>query len=233
MNPRRSSAWIGLRPSPAALSIMVILLAICVANAILGTPVFVREHLLMTPRRGLGVEPWQLVTNAFIHVQLGSLFSTAITLWFFGTPVEQQLGRGRFLQILGMATLAGSLAAAALGRLLAPDALIGGAGPAATAVIAAFGVSYGAQPLLLFGVQQIKASTCAIIFLSISGAMYLVNGDVLGFAGAAAGAAVGAIATRGAGLDGVRAWWEGVKKRRIRRRYKVLPGGRDSRSFLN
>ena len=42
-------------------------------------------------------------------------------------------------------------------------ALSAGAGPASTALLAAFGVIYGSQPLSLFGVQQMRASTLAIV----------------------------------------------------------------------
>jgi membrane associated rhomboid family serine protease len=238
MEKRRSggdSQWSGARPARTILTILAVMGAIFVVDAILGHPAFIREHLALRPRRALGPEPWQLLTSGFVHLQIGGLLSTAITFWFFGSPVEQQLGRGGLLRVLLFGTLAGSLATAALGRFIAPDALSAGAGPASTALLAAFGVIYGSQPLSLFGVQQMRASTLAIVFLAISGVLYLANMDFLGLAGAAAGAGAGALsAMRGFDLGGTTTRLrERFKRWRIRRRYKVLPGGRDRRSFLN
>ena len=238
MEKRRSggdSQWSGVRPARTILIILAVLAAVFVVDALLGRPAFVREHLALRPRRALGPEPWQLFTSAFLHLQIGALLSTAITFWFFGSPVEQQLGRAGLLRVLLFGTFAGSVATAALGWVIAPNAVVAGAGPASTALLAAFGVAYSSQPLSIFGVQQMRASTLAIVFLAISGVLYLSNLDFLGLAGAAAGAGAGALtAMRGFDLGRkTTRWREQFNRWRIRRRYKVLPGGRDRRSFLN
>lgn len=221
----------GLRPSPGVIGVLVVLAAACAAFVLAGHPRFVVEHFALRPRLALGREPWQLLTSALVHVNLSALLSSAIGIWLFGTPVEQRGGRGYLFRLLVGASVCGALASAALGRLIAPDALVAGAGPAAMACIAGFGTIYGRTPLMLFGMQPIKASTCALIFLGISGVMYVVDADWLGLVGGAAGAAFGAY---GAGSFGrLIAAFDRVRLWRVRRRYRVLSGGRDTKRYLN
>src|SRR3954453_9806042 len=151
---RNSSAWVGLRPSPGVVGVLVALVAAFAAFRLAGSPRVILEHLALIPRRALGPEPWQLFTSAFVHLGFGPLISSAVAIWFFGTPVEQRGGRGHLFKILIGATLLGSLASAALGRLIAPNAVITGAIGASMACIAAYAATYGKTPILLFGVQQ-------------------------------------------------------------------------------
>ncbi|MFL1011898.1 rhomboid family intramembrane serine protease [Flavisericum labens] len=44
-------------------------------------------------------KPWQILTHMFMHGGLMHLFFNMFGLWMFGTPVEQVLGRKRFLFI--------------------------------------------------------------------------------------------------------------------------------------
>jgi membrane associated rhomboid family serine protease len=237
MNRRTPLARSGAaRPSRLILILLALVTALYVLAMILKGPPQLIVHLVLIPKRALGPEPWQLITYAFVHLKLGALIGTLISLWFFGAPLEQQLGRSRLLQILLASTVAGGLASAALGRFIAPEAVVMGAFPASMALIAAFGLVWGATPIALFGVSQMRASTCAAIFLGISSAMYLMSGDYLGLAGGAVGAGVGALWVSPL-VDGILSAPEHLSQRwqkwRIRRRYKVIPGGRDSRTHLN
>lgn len=237
MNRRTLLARSGTaRPSRLILILLASITALYVLATILKGPPQVIVHLVLIPKRALGPEPWQLLTYAFVHLKLGALIGTLISLWFFGAPLEQQLGRSRLLQILLASTVAGGLASAALGRAIAPESVVMGAFPASMALIAAFGLVWGATPIALFGVSQMRASTCAAIFLGISAAMYLMSGDYLGLVGGAVGAGVGALLVSPL-VDGILSAPGQLSQRwqkwRIRRRYKVIPGGRDSRTHLN
>jgi membrane associated rhomboid family serine protease len=224
------------RPSSAIFVVLAAMGTLYLAFVLLHEPRFMVAHLALTPRRALGPEPWQLLTSGLVHLRLGALLSTAIAFYFFGAPVEAQLGRARLVRLLVISTIVGSLAEAALGRLLAPNAVVAGAGPASLALLAAFGAVYRDTPISLFGVQTMKASTCAIVFIGISALFYLMNVDLIGLAGGAAGVAVGTLAG-GRALDGIRAaprrWRERLRRWRIRRRYRVIPGGRDRRTYLH
>jgi membrane associated rhomboid family serine protease len=230
-------AWIGLRPPPGVLVLLTAITSLFVIDAALGHPAFVRDHLALHPRRALGREPWQLLTTAFVHLRFGALFSTGVTLWFFGSPVEHRLGRARLFGLLALGTLAGSLASALLALRWSPEVVLTGAGPASLAALAAFGVLYGPTPVALFGVQQLKASSVALVFIGITVAMYLMNAELLPLAGALAGAATGALfalTTRTGDLwSALRVRRQRFQRWRLRRRYKVLPGGRDRRSYLH
>lgn len=61
---------------------------------------------------------WQLITSAFAHAELLHVATNLLTLYFLGPPLEQVLGRARFLAVYFVSALAGS---AAVLWLAAPD----------------------------------------------------------------------------------------------------------------
>ncbi|GAC1384014.1 MAG: hypothetical protein NVSMB48_18400 [Marmoricola sp.] len=64
--------------------------------------------------------PWQVLTSAFMHVQLAHIALNMISLWFLGPPLEAMLGRARFLWIYFVAALTGSVAVLFLADQHAP-----------------------------------------------------------------------------------------------------------------
>jgi len=54
---------------------------------------------------------WRLITSAFLHGGLLHIAFNMYFLWFVGAPVEEALGRGRFLLIYLVSGLAGSAGA--------------------------------------------------------------------------------------------------------------------------
>jgi len=210
--------------------VLVALVACFVLFTLSPLAAFARAHLALVPARALR-QPWTLVTTAFLHGSLGALASTGLGLWFFGAPLGEAVGRRRLAIVLIVATVIGSLASALLGAKLHPAAMIIGAEPATMAAIAGFGVVYARTPIRLFGLQELRASTVAGIFLILSGVLYLMGGDLVGLAGAGAGAAVGAASTIKLDIAFLRQPLKRFRRWRIRRRYRVIPGGRDWRRF--
>jgi membrane associated rhomboid family serine protease len=54
---------------------------------------------------------WRLITSAFLHASLLHIGFNMYFLWFVGSPVEQVLGRGRFLLVYLVSGLAGAAGA--------------------------------------------------------------------------------------------------------------------------
>ena len=54
---------------------------------------------------------WRLLTSAFLHANIIHLAFNMLALWWFGWPVEQYLGRLRFILLYLVAGLAGSAGA--------------------------------------------------------------------------------------------------------------------------
>ncbi len=212
--------------------VLVALVACFVLFTLSPLAAFARAHLVLVPARALR-QPWTLVTNAFLHASLGGLASSGLGLWFFGAPLAESVGRRRVAIVLVAATVLGSLASALLGWRLHPNVGVIGAAPATMAAIAGFGVVYGGTPIRLFGLQELRASTVAGVFLILSGVLYLMGGDLVGLAGAGAGAAVGVASMLAPKLDigFLRQPLKRYRRWRIRRRYRVIPGGRDWRRF--
>jgi membrane associated rhomboid family serine protease len=54
---------------------------------------------------------WRLVTAMFLHASLLHIAFNMLALWWVGAPLEQQIGRGRFLLLYFVSGLAGSAGA--------------------------------------------------------------------------------------------------------------------------
>jgi membrane associated rhomboid family serine protease len=52
---------------------------------------------------------WQLLTNAFTHVEIWHIAANMLALWFLGPQLEAVLGRTRFLALYLVSALAGSV----------------------------------------------------------------------------------------------------------------------------
>jgi membrane associated rhomboid family serine protease len=78
-------------------------------------------------------EWWRLITAAFLHANLFHLGMNMVVLWIVGAPVEQAIGRARFLALYLVSGLAGSAGA----LLLSPDVLTVGASGAIFGILGA------------------------------------------------------------------------------------------------
>jgi membrane associated rhomboid family serine protease len=76
---------------------------------------------------------YRLVTCAFLHGSVLHIFFNMLMLWWFGRPLEQLLGRGRFLAIYFISILAGSAGA----LLINPDTFTVGASGAVFGILGA------------------------------------------------------------------------------------------------
>jgi membrane associated rhomboid family serine protease len=235
----------GLVPDRGVISILVVLTVVWVvfrfAGAALGG---ILAHLILLPARGIGPEPWQLATNFFINLRLSDILMAAVTLLFFGNAVERTLGVRGVWKTFIIGGIGGSIAAALIGRLILPEAPILGSAGAATAMLTAFAACADNMRVSFFGAGDIRPSTMAWIWLGISVLFALFQIEDVGWqrvvislsmlaGSAAAGWWVGGRGRRSRGGFDVGGSIDKLKLWRLKRRYKVLTGGRDSRDSKN
>lgn len=238
---------LGLKPDRGVISAMVVLALVWLGFKLGGPAVqlFVLDHLALHPARAIGPEPWQLFTATFLELGVKNLLFTGVTLIFFGNLVEQLLGARGFWKIFVVGGIAGNLLAALLGRFIAPGATLLGSQEATTSLLVAYAVLMDRRQVNAYGVMQVSGSVIAWIWVGISAIGFVV--DLFGSPMERIGAELGMAAMVGAGLAGwlltrggrgvdVRGSLDKVRLWRLKRRYKVLTGGRssqDDKRYLN
>ena len=97
---------------------------------------------------GLDQGEWyRLITAAFLHASLIHLLFNMLVLWFIGAPVEQAIGRGRFLALYIVSGLAGSAGAI----IFSPNVVTVGASGAIFGILGAALVLEGQKNYVLGG----------------------------------------------------------------------------------
>ena len=172
---------------------------------------------------------WRLVTSAFVHGGFVPFLLGVLGLWWIGSFIERAVGTSRALFMFFAFTIVGSLVVASLALWTKYPHNPTGSGAALFGFIAASAFIYGPQPVLLFGAKPARADIVAWIFCGIILFMELVQRDFLGACGDLAAGVTAWFVSRG-GMPSfdlgtrwarLRLWW-------LRRRYKVLDGGKSS-----
>ena len=235
----------GLVPEGGVISLLAVLGAVwlLVRFGVLGGLV---QHIILIPALAIGREPWQLVTSMFVNARLGEVLMAAVTLLFFGNAVERALGKAAVWKVFVVGGFGGALFGGLLGRVIAPDATLYGSFAGATAMLTAFAASSSRMRVSFFGAGEIRAATMAWSWLGISVVFELARIDEVGWkvvalglvmlaGGALGGWLVGGRHHAGGGVD-VGGAFDKLRMWRLKRRYRVLTGGRDSRDdkrYLN
>lgn len=106
-----------------ALNIIVYLATVATGGGIDANRGTIYEHgVLFGPSVANG-DYWRLMTSAFMHYGPIHLGMNMLVLWFVGAPLEERLGRGRFLLLYLVSGLAGAAGAI----ILSPCSLTAGA----------------------------------------------------------------------------------------------------------
>jgi membrane associated rhomboid family serine protease len=79
------------------------------AQSTAGQDVVERLQLVRLLLADGGVRLWTILTYGFLHGSWLHLVSNAVWLAAFGSPVARRLGPGRFLNLVGLATIGGAL----------------------------------------------------------------------------------------------------------------------------
>ncbi len=129
-----------------ALNIIVYLATIATGGGINADRGTIYEHgVLFGPSVASG-DYWRLFSSAFMHYGPEHLGMNMLMLWLVGTPLEERMGRGRFLLVYVTAGLAGSAGA----LLVSPCVLTAGASGAIFGLFGA-GLVLERQGVSLFG----------------------------------------------------------------------------------
>jgi membrane associated rhomboid family serine protease len=125
-------------------------------------------------------EWWRMLTSAFLHGNLIHIGMNMLMLWWIGAPVEEALGRGRFLALYLVSALAGSAGA----LLASPDAFTVGASGAI------FGILGAALVFERQGLHVLGGSALSIIVLNLVLTFAVPNISIGGHIGGLVGGAL-------------------------------------------
>ena len=156
---------------PVTKAFMLICTAVFCAQLLFGR--WLEASFALWPIASGKFMPWQVLTYAFLHGDIGHLFFNMLGLWMFGGELERLWGQKRFIHFL----IAGALSAAAV--QIVWTMLIGslvptvGASGALFALLLGFGMLFPNRIIMpLFPPIPMKAK----IFVAVFGALELVLG---------------------------------------------------------
>jgi membrane associated rhomboid family serine protease len=125
-------------------------------------------------------EFWRLVTAGFLHIGPIHVLFNLLMLYWFGTPLETLLGRGRFLAIFGISILAGSAGALLLSPL---DVTVG-------ASAGVFGILGAGLVLERRGINVFGGAALAVVVFNLALPFLLNNISIGGHIGGLVGGAL-------------------------------------------
>jgi membrane associated rhomboid family serine protease len=129
-------------------------------------------------------EWWRLITAAFLHGSVIHIGMNMLVLWIIGAPIEQAIGRGRFIALYLVSGLAGSAGA----LLLDPDAITVGASGAIFGLLGAALIFEWQKSYVLGG------SALSLLIINVIFTFTIPNISIGGHLGGLAGGALGALA---------------------------------------
>jgi membrane associated rhomboid family serine protease len=130
-------------------------------------------------------EWWRLITSTFLHGSLIHLGLNMLMLWWIGSPIEQAIGRGRFVMLYLVSGLAGSAGALVLTQ---PNQFTVGASGAIFGLLGAALVFERQRNYVLGG------SALSIIVLNLVLTFAVPNISIGGHVGGLAGGAIAGLA---------------------------------------
>ena len=134
-------------------------------------------------------EWWRLVTAGFLHIGPIHLLFNMLMLWWFGSALEELLGRIRFLAVYFLSILAGSAGA----LLLAPDV------PTVGASSGVFGILGAGLVLERRGINVFGGAALMVVVLNVVLSFAIAQISLGGHLGGLAGGALAILALSGFG----------------------------------
>lgn len=165
----------------------IILTTVAVFFALLLLGLFLREGAALAASL-LSLSPatsykllWQLISYPFVNAGIFSVLFAAISVWFFGSTLEDELGSRWMGEFFVATTVGGGLLATVLalvfGRVLniSPFTLASGLWPFSLALLMVFAALHADQELNFNFILRLKAKYIAIIYLLVYLAVALAS----------------------------------------------------------
>jgi membrane associated rhomboid family serine protease len=128
----------------------------------------VTELFAFQPRLLL-LRPWSVLTYMFLHGGITHILFNMLSLYFFGSRLEERLGGARFLRLYFISGLTGAL----LSAIFAFNAPIIGASGAVFGVMYGFAHFWPRDKIYIWGVLPIEARW--LVLLSIAMALFFIR----------------------------------------------------------
>ena len=152
---------------PAAYAILVLFIAVS-ALGLLAAPGIIERNLLRPYRVVKNGEYSTLVTCGFVHADFFHLLFNAVTMFFFGPPLERTIGTTKFVILYFLALLVSS-AGTVIKQRHNPDYASLGASGAISGVLFAFVVYYPMVEMVIFPIPiPLPATIVAFGYLAYS-----------------------------------------------------------------
>src|SRR4051794_32597294 len=112
---------------------------------------------------------WQVVTYAFLHASVWHILFNMLSLWLFGSTLEQDWGSRRFFEFYFFCVVGAALVTVAVAYThllgMQTDVPTVGASGGIYGLIVAFGILYAEMRVYIYGIFPIKAKWFAIIWV--------------------------------------------------------------------
>jgi len=200
-------------------------------------------HLLVLSPATLYPHLWTPLTFSFVGRDLVSTLFALLSIWFFGSTLEDDMGSRWLAEYFFLSTIPGAGIACLVALLLggqgtwiSPESATGGMWAAVMAFVLAYARFYPDQEITLFFVLRMKARHMAAIYLLVYLALAFISGDRFSAVTVLCVALAGFLYIRLAPRRGVRfaasetafGWrnaWYRAKRRRAAKKFQVYMRG--------
>jgi membrane associated rhomboid family serine protease len=115
---------------------------------------------------------WQLVTYSFLHAGPMHVLFNMLGLWMFGSRLEQDWGRNRFLEFYFFCVIGAALSTVGMSYThalgMSPNSITVGASGGIYGLLVAFGMLYGRARVYVFGIFPLEARVFAAIWIALA-----------------------------------------------------------------
>ena len=115
---------------------------------------------------------WQLFSYGFLHAGIGHVLFNMLSVWMFGSRLEVDWGRQRFLEFYFFSMVGAAVTTVAISYThvlgMSPGVVTVGASGAIYGLIVAFGVLYSRMRVYVFGIFPLEARVFAAIWIALA-----------------------------------------------------------------